>query len=256
LRELPGLKFRALIPTGATASDSSLRGRELIWTAAEPPTLSTEGPPQATQIFSPNSEPPSVKVLPMPESILDHPDGVEAVPKADPEPQVLAGDSPALGKQPINLRSPVMKRSLAVAGGVIVLSVAVGMYAHYHRPSVVDRTPGSQQLPPQPTDVPPEKIPAVSSQGPETSAPPVEAPPVETRPAQKPKPSKIQAEKPVKAGLSDFSAKDIPFLLRKAEQDAGAGSYDAARREYKIVLQLDPNNPSAKQGLHRLELSR
>ena len=52
-----------------------------------------------------------------------------------------------------------------------------------------------------------------------------------------------------------MSEKDIPLLLRKAEKDAGAGNYDDARREFDIVLHLDPGNAEAKQGMRKLELS-
>jgi len=277
LREMPGLRFRPVTPSGAPGSDSVMRGRELIWRTPEPAPYSSEVLPQATQIFVQNSGPPPVKVLPMPESILAHQDGMEAaVPDStgeahvdvhpsifgtatdvsdprsgDPGQEGLADDSRTLGRQLIDVSSPVVRRYLALAGSVIVLSVVVGMIVHYWKPVVVDHPTGAHQRPSEPTTVPAEKLPPVNSLAPETPAPPVEASPV-----PKSKPPKVQVEKPVKVGPSDFSQKDIPFLLRKAEQDAGAGRYDDARREYKIVLQLDPNNASAKQGLHRLELSR
>jgi hypothetical protein len=57
------------------------------------------------------------------------------------------------------------------------------------------------------------------------------------------------------SSVDGFSRSEIPLLLRKAEEDAGSGNYAAARREYKIVLRLDPGNAAAKQGIHRLELS-
>ena len=46
---------------------------------------------------------------------------------------------------------------------------------------------------------------------------------------------------------------DIPILLDRADQDRGNGRYDDAKREYDIVLGLDPNNARAKQGLNRLK---
>ena len=48
---------------------------------------------------------------------------------------------------------------------------------------------------------------------------------------------------------------DIPYLLIKADHDAGSGKYSEARHEYQVVLRLDSGNARAKQGLHRLELS-
>ncbi len=50
------------------------------------------------------------------------------------------------------------------------------------------------------------------------------------------------------------SVKDIPMLLRMAQQDAGAGNYDKARTEYRKILRLQPNNQDAKDGLHKLDL--
>jgi len=42
---------------------------------------------------------------------------------------------------------------------------------------------------------------------------------------------------------------------QKAEADAGAGDYENGRREFDIVLHLDPNNQAAKTGMSRLNLS-
>ena len=52
-----------------------------------------------------------------------------------------------------------------------------------------------------------------------------------------------------------LSEKDIPLLLRMAQNHAGAGKYEDARREFDIVLRLDPGNAEAKQGLRKLDLS-
>jgi Flp pilus assembly protein TadD len=50
------------------------------------------------------------------------------------------------------------------------------------------------------------------------------------------------------------SLKDIPVLLRMAQQDAGAGNYAKARTEYRKILGLQPNNPDARDGLHKLDI--
>jgi Flp pilus assembly protein TadD len=57
------------------------------------------------------------------------------------------------------------------------------------------------------------------------------------------------------AEYEGLTEKDIPLLLRMAENHAGAGNYEDARREFSIVLHLDPNNAEAKQGLRKLHLS-
>jgi hypothetical protein len=258
LREMPGLRFRPVTPAVTPGSDLVIRGQELIWRTPETPPRSSEVLPQATQIFAQNSEPLSVKVLPMPESILAHQHDMEGVREGDPEQERLAGDSRSTGEQPLDVRSPLLKRSLAVAGGLIVLSVAFGILAYHRKPAVVDHTSSvphtsgvEQPTPTASTPLPDHTVPSTAAEGQGSSDQ------TDTKAdAAKPKPPKKQLEKPVKESPSDFSAKDIPFLLRKAEEDAGAGSYDDARREYKIVLQLDPNNAIAKQGLRRLDLSR
>jgi hypothetical protein len=58
-----------------------------------------------------------------------------------------------------------------------------------------------------------------------------------------------------KTGVAEyegFTAKQVPQLLRRADRDAGAGRYEAAKREYEIVLKFEPGNMGAKDGLHKL----
>jgi hypothetical protein len=40
-----------------------------------------------------------------------------------------------------------------------------------------------------------------------------------------------------------------------ADDDAGAGNYEAARQKFEIVLQLDPTNQAAKKGVYKLNLT-
>ena len=65
--------------------------------------------------------------------------------------------------------------------------------------------------------------------------------------------ARVQAKKA--AEYEGLTEKDIPMLLRMAENHAGAGNYEDARREFSIVLHLDPSNAEAKQGMRKLELS-
>lgn len=60
-----------------------------------------------------------------------------------------------------------------------------------------------------------------------------------------------ETEVPVKE-YEGFTSKQVPQLLRKAEEDAGAGKYDDAKREYEIVLKLQPGNSAAQGGLRKL----
>jgi len=86
------------------------------------------------------------------------------------------------------------------------------------------------------------------------------------------RPSRFQPSKPKNAGAADsifaqarraetsrrirrLYRQDIPGLLKKAEADAGLEITKTARREFDIVLHLDPNNQAAKTGMSRLHLS-
>jgi hypothetical protein len=243
LRETPGLRFRPVTPAGPLNSGAVMRGQELIWRTPESSPRSSEALAQATHIFAQNGEPPPVKVLAAPDPLLAHQDDLEP-----PIPVLARHELPR--EQPIEVRSPVWNGSLVAIGAVIVLSVAIGLIVHYRKPVVVDHTSDTHPITSEPAGIPPEKAPPVAvPQAPENPASPGEKASI-----PKPKAPKVPTEKPVNTGY--FSAKDIPFLLRKADADAGAGRYDDARREYRIVLQLDPNNASAKQGLYRLGLTR
>ena len=110
--------------------------------------------------------------------------------------------------------------------------------------------------PPQTQPKPPEpqaKVPKVVVQPP-TPAP---AKPVgDTRAKnRKDNPAQPQPQPPqVVEEFGGLSQNDVPTLLRLARDDAGAGKYAKARSEYKKVLQLQPNNQDAKEGLRRLDL--
>ncbi len=56
--------------------------------------------------------------------------------------------------------------------------------------------------------------------------------------------------------VDGMTQRDIPDLLRMARTDAGGGKYEKARREYTIVLKLQPSNTDAKEGLRRLDIAQ
>jgi len=101
-------------------------------------------------------------------------------------------------------------------------------------PPVVAQPP-KDTLPPSPSPKPPD-----------APKPPVRHPTVDQPPQKTPKKA---------SEYEGITEKDIPLLLRKAEKDAGAGNYEDARREFDIILHLDPGNAEAKQGMRKLELS-
>jgi hypothetical protein len=44
--------------------------------------------------------------------------------------------------------------------------------------------------------------------------------------------------------MEAFTVKQVPQLVRRADEDVGAGNYDAAKRECEIVLKLQSGNTS------------
>jgi len=116
------------------------------------------------------------------------------------------------------------------------------------RPATVHTEP--PPTPPQKTPEPPAKPKVVVA--PLNSSP--AKPSADTRSKNK-KDSPVQPQPPpVAEEFGGLSQNDVPTLLRLARDDAGAGKYDKARSEYKKILQLQPSNQDAKEGLRRLDL--
>jgi hypothetical protein len=100
----------------------------------------------------------------------------------------------------------------------------------------------------------------------EGTKPPQIPPVVDRKPQPVPKPPKSDGKGPVNPppevqkgqnqNVDGFFAKDIPRLLQMAQSAVGSGDYANAEREYTIILRLQPGNPDATQGLHKLSLIR
>ena len=112
--------------------------------------------------------------------------------------------------------------------------------------------PQTQPQPPQAkTPEPQAKLPKAVLQPPPPTPP---KPAAETRAKSKKDNPEQPQPPPVVQDLGGLSQNDVPTLLRLARDDAGAGKYDKARSEYKKILQLQPGNQDAKDGLRRLDL--
>jgi type IV secretory pathway VirB10-like protein len=53
-----------------------------------------------------------------------------------------------------------------------------------------------------------------------------------------------------------MTQKDIPRLLQWARSDAGNGNYAKAAQEYRVILQLQPYNSDAKEGLRKIQVAQ
>jgi hypothetical protein len=162
------------------------------------------------------------------------------------EPSVLGADTS--GK----------RKRLWMAGGTALLALAaiLGLFLHRksnktigvgmrHEPKVAVQSTAREPEPANPSQ-PSEKHQAVTEKPePESPKPPA--------PAAKPHRAARETDIGV-AEYEGFTAKQVPQLIRRADEDAGAGHYDASKREYEIVLKLQPNNTAAKEGLHKLSL--
>jgi len=233
LRDLPGLLFRPLNPGGSTTGDN-----ELLWTSAE--------------------------------TCADLANHLRQ--ELEKQPVYIDADRDAFSTSTLSALNAddqeaswmASHRLLFSFAAVAVLALAV-LYAFSgirKRPPVVDSSTNPPAVaatrPSEPGGTPNNASPAAQSvvQPAKVVAATVSAS-VPRKPAV-PKP--IQAEpKPVEpkpiSEYSGFFAKDIPLLLKKAQSDAGAGDYENSRREYEIVLHLDPTNSTAKAGISRLNLS-
>jgi hypothetical protein len=175
--------------------------------------------------------------------------------------------------------------------GVVALVLAAALFAMFYRPAQISKHPiPALQDRTGATEIPEKQAPATSELESDTRQPESKtvkpengksailksqiAKPPMVKPAAK-VPVVAQPQMPDKAAVDDrvqnqkdtpekqapyleesggISLKDIPALLRMAQQDAGAGSYGKARTEYRKILGLQPNNQDAKEGLHKLDL--
>jgi hypothetical protein len=164
---------------------------------------------------------------------------------------------------------PLITRTRIIVGLVAVVLVAA-LIGVFHRPTHNSRLP--IQLPQEQTATegsdkgttatpePEAKTPRPES---ETVKPAANVPAVVAKPRPPAKASvdnrgKNKKDNSVEPEIVEesggLSQNDIPGLLGMAVKDTGDGRYPEARREYRKVLKLQPNNLEAKDGLRKLDL--
>jgi hypothetical protein len=76
---------------------------------------------------------------------------------------------------------------------------------------------------------------------------------------------KDKAKKPEDTPIQGFEGnstydgmtqRDITRLLQWARSDAGNGNYAKAAQEYRVILQLQPYNSDAKEGLRKIQVAQ
>ena len=274
-KEFPGIELRP-VPALTTGGSEHVGLAELLWTSPErlatlrtsastAPTANVSAPFGATVIVNapvagPDSNHANADVPP-PAGQLAHARGRFDETFAEFEEQ----------------RSFLTPLRVGIAALAIVIVVVGLMLFHPWsrskvppQPPTVENTTGgtpavvSEPVPPITTPQPPPAAPSVGDSHPK--------PPVKNRPAvaakdavtakdkDKEKPKKPE-DTPIRGfeGNSTYDGmtqKDIPRLLQWARSDAGNGNYAKAAQEYRVILQLQPSNPDAREGLRKIQVAR
>jgi hypothetical protein len=134
--------------------------------------------------------------------------------------------------------------------------LAVFVYLNARKTHQVQQPPQTPAVKPQPIPPPDTSTVTVPGIGPEKKETVIND--ADSKSARTPLPPKARkASRETEPAMSEYrglTSKQIPQLLSKAEEDAGAGNYEDARREYGIILKLQPGNARAQQGLRKLGL--
>jgi len=245
LQFIPGVQFRdvAIEERGGPAY------REMLWID-----------PEALEAWRARVEEASRLVA----SVKREQESAEPVAEAEvlpaDSPIELAGDEHEGQFELASPGGPNRQRLLWIASAMLLaVVVTVGVVSHLRsgHPNAVGTTqtlaqePKTSAIAPQPVVNKPE----ASGNGKPSEEHEVEA---KTKAAEanahaKPR----QPNREVEGGVAQyegFTTKQIPQLIKKAEEDAGKGDYASAKWEYEIVLRLQPGNAAAKEGLRKLSL--
>jgi len=283
LQDLPGIELRA-VPALTTGGTEHAGLAELIWTSPErlaslrssanvAPSTSEVGPPVgATMIVnSPFATPRSNAAS-----------GSQRIDTASRRPSHAEGFKNREGVFEEGLadfeeRRSFITRSRMVIGAVAIVLVIVGLVLFHPwsgpnvQPKFNNASHASQgnETPTGATGTTTE--PPVN----DTPQPPPVVQPVNNPPAKPPVTNKTYTDKTAKdkgkakrpedtpiqgfEGNSTYDGmtqKDISRLLQWARSDAGNGNYAKAAQEYRVILQLQPYNSDAKEGLRKIQVAQ
>lgn len=182
-------------------------------------------------------------------------------------PPASAAPAESLALQPIvhDWRAALRSPRTAVFAGLALAVVAIGAFvgirlSHDSSPSSSSSSSATNTAATQPAGAP--------GSGNQTARPAVSSPPTSTTPAatgsqtasasgkssgpslRKQMPEKHPTTSPAPASSCDVTG-DLSSYLRLAQQARGRGDYTKAIRLFRDVLNCDPNNAAARDGLNR-----
>jgi hypothetical protein len=171
-------------------------------------------------------------------------------------------------------RSFITPLRIGVTAIAIVLVVAGLLLFHpwsdsnaRPKPRSYEAPTSSVAAPNEPASGVPQPPPVVqpAPELPAKSQPPVVKPPIVNSPPVQKLKEKDKGKKTEDTPIQGFEGnstydgmtqKDIPRLLQWARSDAGNGNYAKAAQEYRVILQLQPNNPDAREGLRKIQVAQ
>lgn len=278
LQDLPGVELRPVV--GLTTGGRENAGlSELVWASADQiaklracarassPALSTASQVGATMI-------------------VNAPLGTHDVNSAQTSAQDLetttlpAASIPSVADRFQEELAELHERQVFITGtrvvvalvALVIIGAGVALFYPQHVSKVPAKAPLTQTEEPQlssnptqtlaPPPVPPTAHPV--SEGQTKTAVPSLAQKTPKQPVPKTQ-LEVTAKKTPDSPIQGFEGnstydgmtqRDIPRLLQWARSDAGNGRYEKAAQEYRVILQLQPNNSDAKEGLRKIQLAQ
>ena len=289
MRDLPGMEF--VNASSGVSGDEPIGLTELAWTTPDRVALMTESVGDGAEPVGADALPVGATLIvnsPMVDSpMVDSPlaRSQDYVVKSLPETSRRVTEFNQKASSSLTEELDFADRSLftrtRVILGVVAVVVVAALIAVFFQPARVAKpltpqTPQTQEPTPATASEnadqhpPAAEVPQAQTAQPEPEPPKpaakapvtVRKPPVENLAKNKKatqtqetktEDSKDTPEQPAVVDESgNWALSDIPRLLAMAGNDMGDGKYDKARREYRIVLRLQPKNQPALDGVSKL----
>jgi hypothetical protein len=280
LRDLPGTELRPIAALTTGGSEHSGLS-ELVWASAEQIAKLRESARTNQSRVSTASQVGATMIVNAPalgtDAYSDRRSAKQDIPPAPPRDGHASNREGVFkeGLADFQERQSFLTWTRVTIGvvAVIVIGAAVALFYPSAKSKVpqkpqesesseVQTTQAPQPAPPQPTL--PVQLPDPQAKAQPPVNKPIPKPPVPKIPRGQGKDKEI-VKKPEDTPIQGFEGnstydgmtqRDIPRLLQWARSDAGNGRYEKAGQEYRVILQLQPSNPDAKEGLRKLQLAQ